>query len=288
MELIFTKGPKAGERFAMTAERLSIGRLSECDLELNQPNISRKHAFIKRVGNRVFILDNRSGNGTYVNGKRTTRAELRAGDEVRIGANTMCVEFKADEAKPSERPTRPDLISRFLVQDRTSAHRQLEFAGENLTLGRGEKCQLILDDDEISRLHATIIDRRGQFLLKDAGSANGTYLNGERIREAELKSGDRLELGGLIIKAQVAAGALHLVITRRPATRPVAAAPAREIKPAPASSPGAAAQAKKPRPRYTVISGLAIALAVALLLIIVGRTHAGPLTPPPTAITRLH
>src|ERR1051326_1744147 len=125
IELIFTKGRRAGERFAVEAESVSIGRLAECDLEFNQPHVSRKDAVIKREGEQITINDNRSGNGTFVNGKRVTNAKLRAGDVVRIGDHTMRVAVHTDPLPKTvreilaEQPTRRELISRFLIEDRS-------------------------------------------------------------------------------------------------------------------------------------------------------------------------
>jgi pSer/pThr/pTyr-binding forkhead associated (FHA) protein len=295
IELTFLTGPKAGERFTVDAERVSIGRLSECDLELNQPNVSRQHAAIKRAGGRIFIVDNRSGNGTFVNGKRITRVELQDGDEVRIGDHTMRVEWRAvpapapiiSELPTDERPTRRELISHFLIEDRTGPVRYLEFAGSSLTIGRGEKCKLVLDDEELSRLHATIRLRKDSFEIKDAGSANGTYLNGALVSEAELQPGDRLEMGRLELTAQIISGALHLTITKRPATKAVTEPPphgsssrprSRALSSVPATP---ASKARQARPRPAVLGGLALALATALLLLFAGRTYAHPRQPTP-------
>ncbi len=275
VELIFVKGPKAGKRITLTKERISIGRLG-CDLELNNPKVSRQHAFIKCLNGRVTIKDNRSSNGTYVNGKRTTSAVLRDGDEVRIGEHLFRVQIHAPAARPGEQPTRRELISRFLIEDRTSGVRRLEFAGDDLTIGRSEKCKLVLDDEELSRRHAVIKHRNGSFEIEDLGSANGTYLNGESVQTARLKSGDRIEMGSLEVAVQIAAGALRLVIRRHGALE----AEARQLPDENASSLRTSAEevsaARSGWLRYPIISGLGLALAVALLLLFIGRTHASP------------
>ena len=306
IELIFTKGPRVGERFAVEAECVTIGRLEECDIELNQPNVSRKHAIIKREGKSVSITDQRSGNGTFVNGKRITRATLRAGDMVRIGHHTMRVETRARRASKAtksqqvpmtvkemlaEQPTRHESISRFFIEDYTSEPRRLEFAGDKLSLGRGEKCKLVLDDDQISRLHATITHRNGRFELKDVGSANGTYLNGARVIEAELSDENTIEVGRLVISARIIKGALHLTINKnsdRVAPTPVKKL--RDSKSLPAASlaassgvtPPISQPLNQPRPRYPIIAGLlTLAVTVGLLLVFVGRTYAAERQPPP-------
>jgi membrane-bound lytic murein transglycosylase D len=62
-------------------------------------------------------------------------------------------------------------------------------------IGRIKECDLQLKDDCISRNHLLVVFDGQQWLLKDQGSANGTYLNGERIHEAPLPDKAQIELG---------------------------------------------------------------------------------------------
>lgn len=65
------------------------------------------------------------------------------------------------------------------------------------TLGRSETCQVIVRRNDISRLHARIERDEHRYILSDADSANGTYINGQRIHRAQqLRHGDRIGLGG--------------------------------------------------------------------------------------------
>ena len=54
---------------------------------------------------------------------------------------------------------------------------------------------MFLDDVTVSRKHATIERRSGAFFVRDAGSLNGTYVNGERVEETRLASGDEIQIG---------------------------------------------------------------------------------------------
>jgi FHA domain-containing protein/uncharacterized protein DUF1707 len=65
-----------------------------------------------------------------------------------------------------------------------------------LTLGRAEDCQLVFCDDTVSRHHARLELRDGRWFLVDLGSSNGTVVNGRRVRDAEVRAGDRVRLGG--------------------------------------------------------------------------------------------
>ena len=63
------------------------------------------------------------------------------------------------------------------------------------TAGRHPKSDLFLDDITVSRRHAEFVRTEQGFVLRDAGSLNGTYLNGERVEEAPLANGDEVQIG---------------------------------------------------------------------------------------------
>lgn len=69
--------------------------------------------------------------------------------------------------------------------------------GEQTTIGRdGMVCDFVLDDDSISAQHARIKNERGQFVLYDLASTNGTLLNGRRVQRSNLSDGDEIVIGG--------------------------------------------------------------------------------------------
>ncbi len=68
--------------------------------------------------------------------------------------------------------------------------------GEAISIGRASDCSIPIKDRYLSRKHAEIIAAGNTWILKDLGSANGTYLNGSRVeRDEQLKTGDRIRLG---------------------------------------------------------------------------------------------
>jgi pSer/pThr/pTyr-binding forkhead associated (FHA) protein len=77
--------------------------------------------------------------------------------------------------------------------------RRHPLTGAVTTLGRDEGCTIVVDDAGASRRHAEIrISHDGphlQVILRDLGSTNGTYLNGEQVGSEELRDRDRITMG---------------------------------------------------------------------------------------------
>ena len=78
-----------GERHAVRKRRTVIGRSKDCDLQLNDPNVSRRHAELRQEGTAYWIVDLDSTNGIEINGRRAKRAKLDPGDTVTIGSTDL-------------------------------------------------------------------------------------------------------------------------------------------------------------------------------------------------------
>lgn len=111
---------------------------------------------------------------------------------------------------PSDRPNEPisnspslateirpiaNLVARLIFPPGTANVSELEIKNEKIKIGRGKSCDVILTEKSSSREHAVIIRLGGGFLLRDLGSSNGTLLNGEAIKEAELANEDVISIG---------------------------------------------------------------------------------------------
>lgn len=83
--LIIHRGPNRGERFLLNSPETSIGRSGDNDILLDDVTVSRKHANIRRAGDRFELIDLGSLNGTYVNNNSIARATLSSGDEIQFG-----------------------------------------------------------------------------------------------------------------------------------------------------------------------------------------------------------
>src|SRR3954451_17830575 len=69
-----------------------------------------------------------------------------------------------------------------------------------IIVGRSSDLDMVLVEDMVSRKHARIAMQQEQIWIEDLGSTNGTFVNGEKIKRARLKEGDRVLIGTSILK----------------------------------------------------------------------------------------
>jgi len=105
-------GPLEGKNWSIVHDLL-IGRDSQCDIVINDRQVSRQHAkVIKESNKKIRILDMNSKNGTYLNGERITETELlNDGDEIKIALIQNFLYVSSDATLPLEKGLQPEVIS---------------------------------------------------------------------------------------------------------------------------------------------------------------------------------
>ena len=78
-----------GDSLQVKQPRIVIGRSRDCDVQLADANVSRRHAELRQEGASYWIVDLGSTNGIEVNGKRVKRAKLRSGDTITLGSTDV-------------------------------------------------------------------------------------------------------------------------------------------------------------------------------------------------------
>ena len=73
----------------------TVGRAPRADFVVDAPLVSRLHCRITAAADKLEVIDLKSTNGTYVNGRRVHRSELRAGDRLRVGRVELVVDQRA-------------------------------------------------------------------------------------------------------------------------------------------------------------------------------------------------
>lgn len=80
------------QRLELDKRRTVIGRSKDCDIQLEDPNVSRRHAELRQEGTSYWIVDLDSTNGIEINGRRLKRAKLEDGDRVTLGSTELTFE----------------------------------------------------------------------------------------------------------------------------------------------------------------------------------------------------
>jgi hypothetical protein len=89
---------------------------------------------------------------------------------------------------------------RFEVRYPTGVHHEVELQGTLAVLGRDPACDLVLNDVQCSRRHAVLEAGPQGLAIRDAGSANGVFVNGRKIERSALQPGDLVRVGEVVLK----------------------------------------------------------------------------------------
>src|SRR5437016_517009 len=86
--------------YQLSQPEATIGRDPQNDLVLDDPRVSRRHAVLQQTLEGVFIRDQQSGNGTFVNHQRVTDIKLTDGDTIKLGDSTLIFTAQEEAPKP--------------------------------------------------------------------------------------------------------------------------------------------------------------------------------------------
>lgn len=147
---------------------------------------------------------------------------------------------------------------RFEIRYPTGAQHEVELSGTVAVLGRDPSCDLVLNDPKCSRRHAVLEAGPDGIAVRDAGSANGVYVNGKKVERAQLGVGDTIRVGEVTLKVleEDVPGTLvmapedmsDLSGAQQPRPAPAPPAPPPAPHPAPPPPPPVAAPPKPAKP----------------------------------------
>jgi ABC-type multidrug transport system ATPase subunit/pSer/pThr/pTyr-binding forkhead associated (FHA) protein len=182
-----------------------LGRGQNCDILIDDPFVSRHHAQITVSGTLVQVTDPGSSNGITINDNRIEKDQpitLSPGAKFQIGLYTFCLQSIPHSQIGGKQvicgPGGP-LPSAEGRPDASAEEdsKPLNLLGlEKISIGRAADNHIVIDHPMVSRYH-TLIERMGtRFRILDTHSANGVYVNGERIQNTGwLKEGDEIKVG---------------------------------------------------------------------------------------------
>ncbi|MEK6281706.1 MAG: FHA domain-containing protein [Acidobacteriota bacterium] len=197
--------------------------------------VSRRHAEIRRQDERYVLFDLGSFNGTLLNGQRIVEPQLlHHNDKIELGLGGPTISF-VDPAHPAPAPAQqpaqyadiaagqmmpavapssrkmgtmvvgseaPLQISQAGLADRPQVFLERPFGKTGqLTIGRGEECDIRLDGLLISNRHASVLNTTAGVAIQDLNSSNGTYINGERITGSKsIRPEDVVQIGPFLLR----------------------------------------------------------------------------------------
>lgn len=197
----------------LSRDEYSIGRDVANAVRLTERNISRKHALLRKNGVGWIVKDLTSYNGCFVNGGRVSgERPLKHGDLLQLGDYRLeLIDEDAaarldPESKTATIPGRPsqtirELPNRLVMILGPAVGASFPLLDKQLVIGRGEDCDLPVNDTSVSRVHAEIhVIEGGRYEVIDRDSSNGVRVNGVELKRAILDAGDVIELGDVQLR----------------------------------------------------------------------------------------
>jgi len=219
-ELIFYQRGQPLLRFPLGRGDTKIGRGAECDLTLAGDSLSRVQLLLIESENNYFAKNVGKAPLSH-NGKPVGSTSLKEGDRLVLAeweiefSSKNDVSWNQDETyasragKENTRLLNVALSREGLTGDRLKLRirepeknpREYLVLQEVTTLGKSPSSDLKMDDPFCSDTHAKLIVKGGRIILFDLNSKNGSFLNGVKIKEADLEEGMKLRLGQTEIEA---------------------------------------------------------------------------------------
>jgi pSer/pThr/pTyr-binding forkhead associated (FHA) protein len=202
-------------------EVYTIGRKADNDIVIDNLAVSGFHAKLVKEGETVYLEDQNSTNGTFVNGKKVAKCALNNGDVVLIGTHT--IEFFAG-TRPSEAsktgvrarsmdetvllsPTdqqkimvsteKLEVIGGLVIMEGSTDKREYELKERICTIGKDESAVVRLKGFFAPKVAALINRRKDGYFITPSGGKE-LKVNGNKVAaRQDLKDGDMIEVAGL-------------------------------------------------------------------------------------------
>ncbi len=217
-------------RWSLRQPFVLVGSLPQCDLPLEHPDISYRHAFLQVLEGRVHLLDLGSRTGVHGVKPATAGPILDPGQSIRIGpfvlrlvstgspsaATSTEPPSLVEQPQPSEAPTLQITIQHQATTIHWTMNRSVAL------LGRSARSHVRLRDNSVSRVHAALVRTPVGVWIIDLAGRGGIRVNGEALRFALLEHGDEFQVGTFSIQCALPGSSQPtLLVSPPPAPLPV-------------------------------------------------------------------
>jgi ABC transport system ATP-binding/permease protein len=233
-------------KYVLNGQPVTIGRIADNLIALNDTQVSRYHARLEWRGAAVQFVDLGSANGSLLNGQvvpPNTPQPVMPGNKIMIGSFELELLDPTGVARSNAAggslPDSPALLafaspaSINLAVTTPTGMNEFPLTAETVTLGRSPENDLVIDLSVVSRHHANLQRTPHGYQIKDLGSANGLAVQDQPVNELLLVDGDVISITGDVQLAY------HITLEEATAatvqfTAPVVATePANIVEPAP-------------------------------------------------------
>jgi pSer/pThr/pTyr-binding forkhead associated (FHA) protein len=122
--------------------------------------------------------------------------------EMRAPATAPSQPTKTAAPKAADRSTRGRGPAHLRILEPVARRGETFSLRDELTIGRGGGCGIVLDDSFVSQVHARVFRRDGEVYVEDLGSRNGTLVNGRPVGGTQrLRRGDKVQVGKTVAEA---------------------------------------------------------------------------------------
>lgn len=204
MKLIFPNGEHGQVLLSEGVNR--IGSAPDAHVRLDMDNVAPVHCELQLAGAMVTVRVPDPSHAVTLNGKPVQGVmAVRAGDQLGVGtvtARLVSVERAAGVAGAKFDPendagaTRMRMaVPKFVLRGVSGPAFGKTYPVPSIqVIGRSEECNICVPAEEVSRRHAQVKPTPDGLAVEDLGSANGTFINGQRVQNGVLKPGDELRL----------------------------------------------------------------------------------------------
>jgi ABC transport system ATP-binding/permease protein len=181
-----------------------IGRDERADIPVTDPRVSWEHAVLYVAGNSWVLEDKGSRNGTYLNAEKISRLDIDGPCVIHIGnpEDGPVLRFELEQVPEAVAPPpfsgwgQVDPQASLPGVDREPTSRISLQAARVVKIGRRPDNDIVVADLGVSKVHAELkMSPTGRYQIFDLGSHNGTYVNGQRVNQAELSEDDIVSIG---------------------------------------------------------------------------------------------
>lgn len=212
-----TEGGTKDYSYEFDQPLITIGRLKENDIQLPLASVSGYHAQIEKENDNYYLIDRGSINGTFLNGQKLVAGEKKllsdsdlikiqtfdiyfstglgvsgidSGATVQVARQMVMEVLGSWQTSTAEKP-------RVILMGGPENGKQFELTeGTNLIAGRTSGVDIVIEHPSVSRRHAELSLSWSGAFIKDLNSANGTFINDERISGSRrLRDRDEIRFG---------------------------------------------------------------------------------------------